>query len=99
VSTKGRNAPGVSARRSSEPGKRGHTRIGAVQRLKRIDWHVGAREGRRERLERPDSNHPAFVSRPYRAKLGYLRRRRAMSTSRSSGLPAIDSELLLKAIP
>ena len=68
-----------------------------VQRLKRIDLELEQCEVVRERLERLDSH----IIRPwYRAvidaKLGYLRRRRAMSTSPLVRLPAIASELLLR---
>ena len=68
----------------------------AVERLKRIDQELEHWEVARERLERLDSH----IIRPwYRAvidaKLGYLRRRRAMSTSPFIRLPAIAGELLL----
>jgi glycosyltransferase involved in cell wall biosynthesis len=68
----------------------------AVQRLKWIDHELERWEVARERLERLDSH----IIRPrYRAlidaKLGYLRRRRAMSTSPLIRLPAIAGELLL----
>ena len=67
-----------------------------VQRLERIDYELKQWEVARERLERLDSH----IIRPwYRAvidgKLGYLRRRRAMSTSPLIRLPAIAAELLL----
>jgi Glycosyl transferase family 2 len=67
-----------------------------VRRLERIDYQLKQWEVARERLERLDSH----IIRPwYRAvidaKLGYLRRRRAMSASPLIRLPAIAGELLL----
>jgi glycosyltransferase involved in cell wall biosynthesis len=67
-----------------------------VRRLKTIDQELEHWEVARERLERLDSH----IIRPwYRAlidaKLGYLRRRRAMRTSPLIRLPAIAGELLL----
>jgi Glycosyl transferase family 2 len=68
----------------------------AVQRLKLIDQELERWEVARERLERLDSH----IIRPrYRAlidaKVGYLRRRRAMSASPIIRLAAIAGELLL----
>lgn len=97
MSTKGKRPSwGSGTDAQSEPAIGPKSESEMVQRLKRIDWELEQWVVARERLEQLDSH---MIRPGYRvvidAKLGYLRRRRAMSTSPLIRLPAIAGDLLL----